>query len=246
MQPVPITPAPWHANHREQQGVVAHRPRLAGDFKPLKNASLFGLADALLKTPANVAYQLNTSQKSVTRLLVLVVGCLLLTGLVVASFSGGYQYVAVPLKLTLGLVFGAGLCLPSLYVFSCLSGTQHTFKSVAGALLMGLGVQALLLLGFAPIAWIFSQSTNSPVFMGFLYFVLLLVSMGFGLALTRRVLAAAGRRVTGLAVWNLMFAVVLLQLATNLRPIVGEYSGPQFAEKQFFLGHWFDSLRAES
>jgi hypothetical protein len=218
---------------------------LAGNFERLDNPSLLGLADALLKSPANVVHQLNHSRASLIRFVLLVVGSLMLTGVVVASFSGGYQYLAVPLKLALGFVFGAALCLPSLYIFSCLSGTQHTLRNVTAALLMGMGVQGLLLIGFAPIAWIFSQSTSSPSFMGFLYLVMLLVSAGFGLALTGRVLAATGDRARVLWIWNMMFVVVMLQLTTNLRPIVGKFEGIGVAEKEFFLSHWGRSLNEE-
>ena len=218
---------------------------LAGHFEQVDNPTLFGLADALLKSPANVVYQLNHSRASLLRFMLLVMGSLMLTGVVVASFSGGYQYLAVPLKLAFGFVFGAALCLPSLYIFSCLSGTQHSLRNVTAALLMGMGVQGLLLIGFAPIAWIFSQSTSSPSFMGFLYLAMLLVSAGFGLALTGRVLAATGDRARVLWIWNMMFVVVMLQLTTNLRPIVGEFDGIKLGEKEFFLSHWGRSLSDE-
>jgi len=218
---------------------------LAGNFEGMDNPTLFGLADALLKAPANVVYQLNHSRASLLRFVLLVMGSLMLTGVVVASFSGGYQYLAVPLKLAFGFVFGAALCLPSLYIFSCLSGTQHSLRNVTAALLMGMGVQGLLLIGFAPIAWIFSQSTSSPSFMGFLYLVMLLVSAGFGLALTGRVLAATGDRARVLWIWNMMFVVVMLQLTTNLRPIVGEFDGLELGDKEFFLSHWGRSLSDE-
>lgn len=247
-----VTDAAWHplatsAAVPQPLEYVNTRARvgLAGNFERLDNPSLMGLADALLKSPANVVYQLNHSRSSLVRFVLLVVGSLMLTGVVVASFSGGYQYLAVPLKLALGFVFGAALCLPSLYIFSCLSGTQHTLRNVTAALLMGMGVQGLLLIGFAPIAWIFSQSTSSPSFMGFLYLVMLLVSAGFGLALTGRVLAATGTRARILWIWNMMFVVVMLQLTTNMRPIVGKFEGVGIAEKEFFLSHWGRSLSDE-
>ena len=229
-----------------QAAVVHARSELSGDFTPLKNKTTLGLADALLRSPANVVQELTENRSALARLLVIVAASMMMTGLVMASFSGGYQYLAVPLKLAVGLVFGAGLCLPSLYIFACLTGTQHSFRSVAGALLMGLGVQALILTAFAPVAWIFSQSTSSPGFMGFLYILMLLVSAGFGLGLTGRVLAATGQRVRALPIWSIMFVVVTLQLATNLRPLVGEYEGARIAEKQFFLDHWLGSLRGPS
>jgi hypothetical protein len=229
-----------------ETAVVRGHTQLSGDFAALKNKSTLGLADALLRAPANVVHELTENRSAYVRLLALVAACMMMTGLVMASFSGGYQYLAVPLKLAVGLLFGAGLCLPSLYIFACLTGTQHSFRSVAGALLMGLGVQALILTAFAPVAWIFSQSTTSPRFMGFLYVSMLLVSAGFGLGLTARVLAATGQRVRALPIWSVMFVVVTLQLATNLRPLVGDYEGAMVAEKQFFLHHWLGSFRDPS
>jgi len=226
-----------------QSVVVRVRAELAGDFAPIENPSTLGIADALLRAPANVVQELSENRAAFARLLGLVAACMMMTGLVVASFSGGFQYLAVPFKLALGLLFGAGLCLPSLYIFACLTGTRHSFRGVAGALLMGLGVQALILTAFAPVAWIFSQSTSSTAFMGGLWVVMLLVSAGFGLGLTGRVLAATGQPVRALRIWSLMFVVVTLQLATNLRPLVGAYEGVGLADKQFFLDHWFDSLR---
>lgn len=215
---------------------------LPGHFAPLEQRTLLGMADALLKAPANVAYELNTSGSAVLRLVVLVTGCMAMTGIVIAAFSGGYQFLAVPLKLSLGLLCGALLCLPSLYIFSCLSDVRHSFRGVAAALLMGLGVQALLLTGFAPIAWVFSQSTNSPSFMGGLYLLFYAVSAAFGLGLTSRVLAREGRGVAGLWVWHLMFVVVILQLTTTLRPLIGPFETSFPAPKCFFLAHWIESL----
>jgi len=230
---------------RPAMPVVATRrasAELAGEFAAVERSTLFGLADAVLKSPANVVHQLNHDRASLLRFLLLVVGAMALTGVVVASFSGGYQYFAVPVKLAGGLLFGAALCLPSLYIFSCLSGSAHRLRTVAAALLMGLGVQALLLIGFAPIAWIFAQSTSSRAFMGFLYLLMLVTSAGFGLGLTGRVLAATGRRARALWLWNMMFVVVTLQLTTNLRPLLGEFDGVGLADKQFFLTHWAEEL----
>jgi hypothetical protein len=218
---VELTAAPAAVVVPAEVGWLRRRGELAGDFEPLENPSTLGLADALLRAPARVAAELNHSGASFGRLLAIVAACMAMTGFVVASFSGGLQYLAVPLKLALGLLFGAGLCLPSLYIFACLTGTQHTLRGVAGALLMGLGVQALILMAFAPVAWIFAQSTSSPAFMGLLWVLMLLVSAGFGLGLTGRVLAATGERVRALRLWGLMFVVVTLQLATNLRPLIG-------------------------
>ncbi len=44
-------------------------------------------------------------------------GCLLLYGLVMGSFSGGVQWWAAPAKLVGGTLLSAVICLPSLYIF---------------------------------------------------------------------------------------------------------------------------------
>lgn len=217
-------------------------PRLAGEAGPLESASLFGLADALLKAPANVRFELDRSGRALGRFLGLLVLCVALTGVVVASFSGGLQYALVPLKLSAGLLFGALLCLPGLYVITCLSGGRTSFRSTVSALAMGLGVQALLLVAFAPVAWVFAQSTTSPGFMGALWVVALCASAAFGLAMTSNALRASGARVGRLWPWKLTFVVVMLQLATNLRPLVGPHEGFEVPEKRFFMSHWARTL----
>ncbi len=74
--------------------------------------------------------------------------------------------------------------------------------------------------------------------MGGLYIVLFLVSATFGLAMMRRALSTTGSGGGVLWLWNVMFVVVLLQLTTNLRPVVGEFRGWRLQPKQFFLAHW--------
>jgi hypothetical protein len=60
---------------------------------------------------------------------------------VVGSFSGGVQWWAAPLKIAAGLSLSAILCLPSLYVFSCLTGQEIRIRDlssvVAGMLASG-------------------------------------------------------------------------------------------------------------
>jgi len=42
-----------------------------------------------------------------------------------------------------------------------------------------------------------------------------------------------------------VFVVVLLQMSTALRPIVGTSDTFLPTEKKFFIGHWFDNLEGE-
>ena len=166
-------------------------------------------------------------------------------GLVVGSFSGGAQYWAAPLKVSAGLMLSGVICLPSLYVFACLSGARARLGEVAGLVAGLLGLVTVLLLGFAPVAWLFSQSTTSAVTMGMLHLAFWITALMFGF----RFLRAAFRQFEGhsmgvLRVWMFLFLLVTLQMTTSLRPLLESDSRMLPARKQFFLGHWAECLRA--
>jgi hypothetical protein len=42
--------------------------------------------------------------------------------------------------------------------------------------------------------------------------------------------------------WSVLFVLVLFQMTTTLRPLVGPAEGEVFGERLFFLTHWFRSL----
>ncbi len=50
---------------------------------------------------------------------------------------------------------------------------------------------------------------------------------------------------TGALVWAGVFFLVVLQLSTTLRPLVGEFDGLSLADKQFFLEHWGTAIASE-
>lgn len=215
---------------------------LRGEAMPIGRGP-FAIVEALLKAPARVLYDVQHGRGALFKLSALVVVTMVVTGLVMASFSGGFQLLAVPLKLGLGVFFCALICLPSLYIFSSLAGAEQSLRETWGALLMGVGLIGVLLVGLAPVSWVFSQATTSPIFMGVLHLVFLLIASWFGLGLIHRVLAAAnGRPIKGSVLWSLLFLLVVLQMTTTLRPIVGEFDGVVLHDKQFFLVHWLEEI----
>lgn len=201
------------------------------------------LAEALLKSPARVLDALDTRPEVLARLVALAGGALAVSGVGVASFAGDLQLLAVPLKLTLGTLLCAVICLPSLHVFSCLSGASQTLRQTFGALVMGVALMAVLLCGFAPVVWVFAQATSSVAVVGALHLAFFLVSAALGLSLTRRALSALNDAPIGASgPWCLMFVAVLLQVATTLRPLVGPFDGVVLHERMFFLAHWATCL----
>lgn len=166
-----------------------------------------------------------------------------LYGIVVGTFSGGSQLWAAPIKIAGGLLLSGLICLPSLYIFGCLGGSQARFVEACGLVAGLLALMSILLLGFAPVAWIFSQSTDNPSSMGALHLIFWLIAMWFALGFLRHGFAQLGPHSTkALNLWTAIFVVVMLQMTTTLRPILGKSDRFLAQEKKFFLGHWVDCL----
>jgi len=107
-------------------------------------------------------------------------------------------------------------------------------------------LSSILLIGFAPVAWIFSQSTDSIAFMGALHLLFWVIGIRFGLRLidaTGRFLGARGRG--HLRIWSFIFILVCFQMTTTLRPIIAPSKTFLPTEKKFFLAHWFDSINGK-
>ena len=206
-----------------------------------------GVIESILRQPRRVMYQLRQAGQGALflNLLLLALVCSAIYGLVVGTFSLHDQLWAAPLKVVLGLLLSAFICLPSLYIFSALSGSQARLVEVFGMLAGLLALSTILLVGFAPVAWVFSQSTQSVPAMGALHLIFWFISSYFGLRFLYHGLKHLGLRSTsGLAVWMIIFIMVALQMTTTLRPIVGTDKTflPALTEKKFFLTHWADCL----
>src|SRR6266576_7029200 len=144
-------------------------------FEPMADGgSPLLIIEALLKFPGRIIYELQTNWRSSLSgwLLAFALIGMAAYGLVVGSFSGGAQMWIAPAKLTLGTLFSILICLPSLYIFAGLAGIDVRLRTVTGVLFAAVALSALLLIGFAPVAWIFSQSTDSVAFMGALHLIL--------------------------------------------------------------------------
>jgi len=230
--PLPQSPQPLRPSR------FAFEPMPAGKSPLL-------LIEALLKFPGRIIYELQTNRRAGLSgsLLALALVGMAAYGLVVGSFSGGAQIWIAPAKITLGTLFSILICLPSLYIFAGLAGVDVRLRTIIGVLFAAVALSALLLIGFAPVAWIFSQSTDSIPFMGALHLILWLIAIAFGL----RLIGEMGRLLAGptggqMKLWNLIFVLVCLQMTTTLRPIIGTSDRFLPGEKKFFLTHWSETM----
>jgi hypothetical protein len=143
------------------------------------------------------------------------------------------------------VVFGFALCLPSLYVFMCISGVVLSFSRIVMAGLVVTAMMGCVMGALAPVIWLFSASTSS---MGVFLLILLFagsVAVGFGvLPIKRAYMAGVFKSCTALYSWLAILVVVMLQCITLMRPMlspIGDEATPQ--GKQFFIQHFSKSLK---
>ena len=238
----PPAPPPFRPN----AGSSSHLFRdFAGDYKSMDDRIVFSkTVETLLKHPARITYEIITGRRGRTMriLLPITILCMLLYGLIMGSFSGGPQTWVVPIKVAAGALLSALICLPSLYIFGCLSGNNQSFSQVSGLLLQSIALTAILLTGFVPIAWIFSQSTHAVAFMGALHLGFWATATTFSLRLLTTAFSHLNQGSGVLRIWKLIFIVVTLQMCTMLRPLVGEFDGFRLGEKKFFAAHWAQTV----
>ena len=215
------------------------------DREPIPNA--VGAIESILRKPRRVMYQLRQpgSGRLIFSMILVAIVCSLIYGVVVGTFSMGDQLWAAPVKIAGGLLFASLICLPSLYIFTCLSGSHARLVEICGLVAGLLMLMTILLIGFAPVAWLFSQSTESVVWMGALHLAFWLIATFFGLRFVETGFShSKARSHAGLNVWIIIFMLVAVQLTTALRPIVGK--APTFLpkEKKFFVTYWGENLKS--
>jgi hypothetical protein len=243
------TPAPPRIPPQIPPVAGPHEPRPLGDdpSERLPITSVVAAIDAILRHPRRVMFQLYQpgAGKLIAMMVLVSVVCSLIYGVVVGTFSGGAQLWIAPAKIASGLMISALICLPSLYIFTCLSGSQARLVEVCGLLAGLLMLMTILLIGFAPVAWIFSQSTESLAWMGTLHLIFWFIATIFGLRFLETGFShSRARSHAGFHTWVIIFLLVAVQMTTALRPIIGTAETILPTENQFFVSHWGDCLKS--
>ena len=219
---------------------------ITAHFEPLKGApNLFSVMEALLKEPGRVVFELSRGRGAPVTIVTLLIAviCLAGYGFTVGVFSGGDQLWAAPAKIVSGALLTILICFPSLAIFTCLTGANTKMREVFGAQVCMVALYSILLLGFGPVSWVFSQATNSVAFMGFIHIAFWVIGLYYGLRFLYGTFHFLdGRNSRHLVVWTVIFLVVSLQMTTYLRPIVGSSEALFTQEKKFFLAHWAETI----
>jgi hypothetical protein len=240
----PLIPQPAFAGAPANQPATAPTGPALEDQVPIPN--VVTAVESILRQPRRVIHQLRgqNSGRLIAGMVFAAVVCSAVYGGVVGTFSGGVQLWAAPAKVAAGLLLCALICLPSLYIFVCLSGSTARLTEVVG-LVAGLTMlMTILLIGFAPVAWVFSQSTESVVAMGALHLAFWFISTYFGLRFLNAGFNTRQDRSTGgIKVWMAIFILVMLQMTTAVRPLIGTADTLLPTEKKFFVSHWLECVK---
>ncbi len=200
--------------------------------------------EAVLREPRRVMSQLHQpgAGSVIAALLAIALVSAAIYGFVIGTFSGGTQLWAVPVKISAGLIASALICLPSLFIFATLAGSTARLAEVFGFLAGKLALTTILLIGFAPVAWVFSQSTASLAWMGALHLTFWAIAAFFGARFLGAAFAHLVKSRAGIRLWTAIYLMVALQMTTALRPLVGTADTFLPVEKKFFLAHWAEVL----
>lgn len=200
---------------------------------------------AVLKTPMKLFTEIRNGncQRATLSLLVATAACLVLYGVVAGMVSGGLQILVAPVKVLSMVVLSGILCFPSLYIFTSLSNVDVRPQHLLAYAVSGMALTSLLLVGLVPVLFVFTVSTESFGFIGVMHLAIWWAAGYAGHKLLMRhltYLRGGGSKYLG--VWMLIFTLVLCQMSTTLRPILGDADTLLTSDKKFFLLHWLESL----
>ena len=96
----------------------------------MTDTSPLSLLETLLKHPGRVLYELQRAERPSLAFWLLAFALLgmAIYGIVVGTFAGGTQLLIAPAKLVLGTLLSILICLPSLYIFTCLGGIEARLR----------------------------------------------------------------------------------------------------------------------
>lgn len=235
-------------NPPEQPPPLAAEFVPADDFGPIEGGMhAFGVLEALLKHPKRLYTEVREGRRRgvVIGLILISLVSLLGYGLIAGAFSGGRQIWIAPIKIAVGLTLSGLICLPSLYIFSCLGQIDVKFTEVVSFLVAMVALMAVMLVGLAPVLFVFTMSTESLAFMGCMHLILWAIAGYFGYRFFNTVFnymhgAKGGRGF--MVLWMYILTFVVLQMSTSLRPIIGRSHDVLTSEKKFFAAHWVEQM----
>jgi len=206
------------------------------------------IVTALLKSPGKVADTIAGEDRNLpaasATLFAVAVACHAVFGLAIGLFAGWPVAIMDAVKAPLVAVCSLLLCFPSLYVFACVAGSPLTLLQTLALGCSCLAMVGLILVGLAPVGWLFAVSTQSVPFIVILALILWLVAVSFAARYVGKLQShPLFQRQGGIKLWFLILILVTLQMTTCMRPMLTKPDkGWWTGQKQFFLSHFGSML----
>jgi len=151
-------------------------------------------------------------------------------------------YVAIKLPL---LFLGAAMVVAVFnWMTASIAGAGLSFRVTVAVVFASMVIGCWILLGLAPVAWLFAVSTQSIFFIVILALMLWLVAVSFAARYVGKLRAhPLFERQGGIKLWFLILVIVTLQMTTCMRPMLAKpTTGWWTGQKQFFLSHFSSVL----
>lgn len=186
-------------------------------------------------------------KSKITALLISSSCCFAIYGAIIGAFHSPMQVVSSAIKLPALYLITLLICLPTLYIFNALFGSQQSISQHLAFLLTSVSAIAILLCGFAPVTLFFLITVNDYNFFVLLNVAIFALTGIIGVSFLYQVMKPAvdskgqgGKvRTNILRFWLVLYGFVGSQLGWTLRPFFG--SPGQFElfrarEGSFFSG----------
>ncbi len=171
-------------------------------------------------------------------------------GAVLGSTHSLIQALSSAVKLPLLFLITLIICIPALYIFSVLFGSNQRVGQCLALVLAAITVTAVLLLSFAPITLFFMLTTSGYQFFKLLNVLFFAIAGWVGvlfLGRGMRAIAAADAKEGSktrsmiLYLWIVLYAFVGSQMAWTLRPFIGD-PGMQFELVRQLGGNFYTNV----
>jgi hypothetical protein len=165
-------------------------------------------------------------------------------GLAMGCFAGGNSLWQGAIKVPLVLFGTLALSAPCLYLLLCLVGLAVSGRQVAAMLAGVAGLSSAVLVGFAPLAWLFGMSTGSVRFMALFHVAVWCSAFACGGRLLLEILCDGRRERNGAIAWAVITLIVCAQSTTFWRPMLGVTLTKDFREhdRAFFFQHFCSTI----
>lgn len=186
--------------------------------------------------------------RKIVSLLVCSASFIALYGLVIGASSTWLQAISSAIKLPALYLITLLVCLPSLYIFEVVTGSQRNFRQYLVLLLAATSVISVMLLAFVPVVLFFLLSVNDYNFFKLLNVVIFALTGVIGIQFFYQSMkslhddnkeADKVRNLKVVKAWLFLYGFVGSQLGWSLRPFFGT-PGKDFAlfrplESNFYL-----------